>query len=299
VHLEAGMRHQPALDGRRLVGRGVSHDQVHVQFPGHGLVDAGQELLELDRAVPRGHLGNHLAACHLQRRVQVGGAMAGVVVAAAPGDPSQQWQDRRGAVQRLDARLLVRAQHHRRIRRVQVQPDHVADLVDELRVGRQLPRLVQVGREPKRPPDPRDRRLAHASRPGHAARRPGRGVGRGLLQGLGDHLLHLGVGDRAGRARPWLVHQPFQPAGGEPPAPLADPGRVHAQPRAGLQVGQALGTGQHDPTAQRQCLAAAAASGPALQRLALLIGQRDLDRGPPPAARGLWLLAHRRSRLPP
>jgi hypothetical protein len=88
VHVEAGMSHQPALDGRPLVGGGVLHDQLHVQLAGHGLVDAGQELRELDRAVPRGHLGNHLAACHLQRRVQVGGAMAGVVVAAAPATPA-------------------------------------------------------------------------------------------------------------------------------------------------------------------------------------------------------------------
>ena len=91
------MSHQPALDGRRLVGRGVIHDQVHVQFAGHDLVDAGQELLELDRAVPRGHLRDHLAAGHLQRGVQVGGAVAGVVVGGPLGRPRQQGQDRGGA----------------------------------------------------------------------------------------------------------------------------------------------------------------------------------------------------------
>jgi hypothetical protein len=43
--------------------------------------------------------------------------------------------------------------------------DHVADLVAELWIGRQLPGLHGVGLEVERPPDPRDRRL----------RPPGRG----------------------------------------------------------------------------------------------------------------------------
>jgi hypothetical protein len=71
----------------------------------------------------------------------------------------QQRQDRGGAIQRLHARLLIHAQHHRRLGRVEVQPDHVADFLDELRIGRQLEGVDQVRLEPKRPPDPGDGRL--------------------------------------------------------------------------------------------------------------------------------------------
>ena len=52
VHVEAGVAGQPGLDRRGLVGGVVVADQVHVELGGHGLVDGGQELLELDRPVP-------------------------------------------------------------------------------------------------------------------------------------------------------------------------------------------------------------------------------------------------------
>ena len=41
-----------SADGRGLVGGQVVADQVHVQLGRHVGVDRGQELLELDRAVP-------------------------------------------------------------------------------------------------------------------------------------------------------------------------------------------------------------------------------------------------------
>lgn len=48
-------------------------------------------------------------------------------------------QDRGGPVDSLHLALLVHRQHQGVLRQVQVQADHVADLVDELRVTRQLP----------------------------------------------------------------------------------------------------------------------------------------------------------------
>jgi hypothetical protein len=88
-------------------------------------------------------------------RVEVGGAGAHVVMGASLGHSGQQRQHGGGAIQRLDLGLLVHAQHHRRVRRVQVEPDDVADLVDELRVGRQLEALGQMGFEPARSDSPR------------------------------------------------------------------------------------------------------------------------------------------------
>jgi hypothetical protein len=43
----------------------------------------------------------------------------------------------RGAVDDLDLRRFVHAQHQGILRRVQVQADDITDLVDELRVGGQ------------------------------------------------------------------------------------------------------------------------------------------------------------------
>lgn len=39
---------EPSPDKRRLVGRVVVHDDVHVEVGGHALVDAVEELAELD-----------------------------------------------------------------------------------------------------------------------------------------------------------------------------------------------------------------------------------------------------------
>ena len=48
---EAGVRGQPALDGRRLVGGAVVEHDVDGQLGRDLAVDRLQELLELDRAV--------------------------------------------------------------------------------------------------------------------------------------------------------------------------------------------------------------------------------------------------------
>jgi hypothetical protein len=54
----------------------------------------------------------------------------------------------------LDLGLLIDAQNDRPLGRIEIQPDDVADLSDELRVLGELPRLLAVGLQPKRPPDP-------------------------------------------------------------------------------------------------------------------------------------------------
>jgi hypothetical protein len=45
-----------------------------------------------------------------------------------------------GAV--LNLRLLIDAEHHRLLRRMQVQPDYVADPALQLRIGAELERLL-------------------------------------------------------------------------------------------------------------------------------------------------------------
>ena len=64
------------------------------------------------------------------------------------GHARQQRQDRRGAVQRLHARLFVHTQHQGRLGQIQVPADDVADLVDALRIGRQLEGVDRCGLSP-------------------------------------------------------------------------------------------------------------------------------------------------------
>src|SRR4051794_31978228 len=99
------MGEQPLLDGWGLVGGGVVEDQVDGQVVGDFLVDRGQELLELDRAVPRVQGADDLAGGDVECGVETGGAVALVVVGCALGGAGQHRQDRRGAVQGLDLGL--------------------------------------------------------------------------------------------------------------------------------------------------------------------------------------------------
>ena len=81
------------------------------------------------------------AGGHLERGEQGGGAVADVVVGLLLRHPGHDRQDRRGPVQGLDLRLLVDTEHDGLLRRVQIQPDDVADLRVELGVGGELERL--------------------------------------------------------------------------------------------------------------------------------------------------------------
>ena len=140
MQVEAGVAGQPGLDGRGLVGGEVVADQVHVQLGGHGLVDRGQELPELHGPVVAVQFADDGAVGDVERGEQAGRAVADVVVGAPLGHAGHHRQHRLGAVQGLDAGLLIHAQHHRLLRRVVVQPDDVDDLLHEQRVGGQLER---------------------------------------------------------------------------------------------------------------------------------------------------------------
>ena len=115
----------------------------------------GQELLELDRAMAGVQRADDLAGAEVQRGVEARGAVALVVVGGALGEPGQHRQDRRGAIQRLDLGLLIDAEHDGALGRVEIEPDDVADLGDELRIPGELERLLAVRLQPERPPDPR------------------------------------------------------------------------------------------------------------------------------------------------
>ncbi len=60
-------------------------------------------------------------------------------------------------IQCLHLRFLVDAQHNRRLRRVHIQPDHIADLHVQLRIGGELERLPPPRLQVPLPPDPRHR----------------------------------------------------------------------------------------------------------------------------------------------
>lgn len=203
--------------------------------------------------------------------------MALVVVGGALRGAGQHRQDRRGAIERLNLRFLVDAQHDRALGRVQIQAGDVADLRDELRVGGQLPCVLAVRSKAERVPDPVDRRLRQPDLRSHRPRRPVRRVLGLGLQGRGDHLLDLRIGDRPRRARSRLVDKPVQAVGDKPRAPDPDGVSMHPQLLGDLRVTQPLAGSQHDPRARCKRLRTRSPTRPRHKLLTLGLAEHDLD----------------------
>jgi hypothetical protein len=152
------------------------------------------------------------------------------IVMAAPLRLARPHRDHRlAAIERLDLRLFVDAQHHRVLGRRQIQPNHIAHLGDEVRIGRQLERLLPVRLQPKRPPDPLHRADRQAAVTCHVARTPVRRIVRLALQRAGDNGLDPRILNRPRRARARFVAQAINPLRQKPAPPLANRHGMHAK----------------------------------------------------------------------
>jgi hypothetical protein len=276
VQVVAGVAGEPGLDGRRLVGAVVVHDQVNVELRRHALLDGAQELQELAAAMPPMQLADDLAGGQIQRREQGRGAIAHVVMAAPLGHAEGQRQQRLGAVQRLDLRLLVHTQHHGMGGRRQVQAHDVAHLVDEQRIGGQLEGLGAMRLQAKGPPDAQHGRLVQTAGLGHQPRAPVRGFLGSPLQRHRQHLFDLRIADPARLPRPRRIDQPVEPLLDEALPPLADRLQRHAQPLRHLRVRGPLRAAEHDARPQGERLRRPASPCPLDQAVVLFERQFQL-----------------------
>ena len=140
---------EPGFDRRCLVGGVIVEHQMDVEIGRHGLFDRGQEPAEFDRAVALVATADDPAGGDVQGGEQRGRAVALVVMAASLDLPRSHRQQRLGAVERLDLRLFIDAQHQGMVGRVEVEPDDVAHLVDKQRIAGQLEGFEAVRLQPE------------------------------------------------------------------------------------------------------------------------------------------------------
>jgi hypothetical protein len=88
----------------------------------HRLVDGLQELAKLDCSMPLMQLADHGASFEVERREQVGRAVAQIVRRAPLGLAGTHRQHWLAAVERLNLRLFIHAQDQRAVGRVEVSP---------------------------------------------------------------------------------------------------------------------------------------------------------------------------------
>ena len=134
VQMEAWVPQQPTLDGRRLVRSIIVQNQVQVQFAGYAGIDGFQEITKFDCAVPPMKLANNGTGLGVERSEQVDGAITHIIGRAALGLARSHRQHRLTPIEGLNLRLLVYAQYQCLIRRIEIQTDDVAHLLDKERV---------------------------------------------------------------------------------------------------------------------------------------------------------------------
>ena len=131
VEVIARVAGEPRLDRRGLVRGVIVEHQMDVEIGRHGLLDRAEEFAEFDRTVTLVAAADDVAGGDIQGREQRGRTVTLIVMTTPLNLTGPHRQQRLGAVERLDLRLFIDAQHQGTVGRVEVQPDNVADLVDK------------------------------------------------------------------------------------------------------------------------------------------------------------------------
>ena len=185
------MAREPAPHLGTLVGTQVVQDQVQRLVARCRALQPPEELHEFLTPVTAAAFTDHDAVEHAQRGIQRGRPVADVVMRLAFGDAGPQGQHRARPVQRLDPTLLIDAKHHGFGGWIQIQPHHVAHLLDEVGIGRQLELPHAVGLEAVLSPDLTNRAVAYALPCRQGAITPMGAGRRACRQGRVDDRLHL------------------------------------------------------------------------------------------------------------
>ena len=140
VHMKTRMALKPRLDFGVLVCGVVVGNQVHIKPLGRGTIDCTQKFKPFLVAMSLHALADDAAGGDIEGGKQCRCSVAFIVVGHGPGSAFLHWQAGLGAIERLDLALLVDREHHGLVRRVEIKPDDVLNLLDETFVVRQLER---------------------------------------------------------------------------------------------------------------------------------------------------------------
>src|ERR1700746_2811208 len=149
VRMKAGPLGKPVPDRRSLVGAVVVHDDMDVEIRREVGFHVIEELAELHRAMPAMGLADNVGGLDLQSSKQRGGAVPPVVMGAALDLPGTHGQQRLGAVERLNLRFFVEAQHQGVLGRFDVQPHDVPNFSISRGSGDSLKVVPRGGWRPK------------------------------------------------------------------------------------------------------------------------------------------------------
>lgn len=274
VEMEAWMPPEPGRDTWVRMGPVVVHDQVQVEMGQRLGVDLLEESDELLVPMPRHAITDDGPIEHAQRREQSGGAMAFVVMRHRAAAASLQRQARLCAIESLNLAFLVDGEHQGPIRGIEIEADHVVELLDELFVATDLERPNKMGLEAMLLPDAAHCGFADPVHVGHGPSAPmGRG-GRLRVQSRLNNGADLLCRNARDAARAWsIVLEARDPQGQKPLAP-----QLHGRPRdtqlpRDVLTQHAVSRHGDDPGALHHAQGHASCVSPRGQRRALFQGQ--------------------------
>jgi hypothetical protein len=213
---------EPSSDLGMLVGGVVVDDEMDVELGRHVCLDVTQEGEELLVPMARFALGDVRAVKHVESGEQRDCAVALVIVGDAFDVVEAHGKHRLGAFEGLDLALLIDAKHHCLLGRIEIKPDHVAQLLDEEGIGGKLEAAGVVRLQTEQLKQAMDGALGNPGLFGSAVHAPVcccLGLAR---ECLGDQLSHRLILDRAGPAATHLIIESLDPIGDEAIAPFAD-----------------------------------------------------------------------------
>src|SRR6266849_3698998 len=273
VKMKTWALQQPALNGGRLMSTVVVEDQMDVKPWWHLGLDLVEELAKLDRAMAPVELANNLASLSVQGGEQRSGTVALVIMNPAFCLTRSHGQNWLRAIQSLNLRFLVNAEHQSLIRRIHIKPHYISYFVDEQRILGKFEALATVRGQSESSPHPMDAAATQAASCRQRASAPVRSILRRGLQGHRQHSLHFNITQSSGSARSRLIQQTIEPFIQKARTPLANHLLGQSQARRYRRIRFPLGTRQNDPGPLGQRLARLRSSGPLLKRLAFVVCQ--------------------------
>jgi len=275
VHMKTRMPLEPGFNAGMFMCAIIIHDQMEIEFGIGFVVDFLKESEELLMPMAWHAVSDHLAVEHAQGSKQGGRSVADVVMRHCSTAAFLQGQTGLGSVKSLDLAFLIQAQNQRLVRRIQIQPHDIAQLLYEAFITAEFEGADQMGLQVVLFPDPPDGRFTQLLGLGHRPGTPMGRIRRLAMKSRFDHGVNFPLRDFWNATRPRGVF--FQTEQAESQKTLSP--QLHGGTRGPQFAGDVLiehtgGRSQNDLGTLDKPRRKASATRPSLQN-ALFLGRQD------------------------
>ena len=180
----------------------IIHDQMEIEFGRGFVVDFLKESDELLMPMAWHAVSDHLAVERAQGGKQGGRSMADVIMRHCSTAAFLQGQTGLGSVKGLDLAFFVHAQNQRLVRRIQIQPHDIAQLLHEAFVTAEFEGADQMGLQVVLLPDSPDGRFTQLLGLGHRSCTPMCRIRRLGMKSCFDHGVNFPLRDFWNATRP-------------------------------------------------------------------------------------------------